>query len=402
MVYNADFKLQQMEHKVARGLGERSTEEKERLTKRIHELKEDHITFKNRNKYLEQQSKVLHQELRKSGRKLDEWDKTKTELQRTINEVELEIKSCEMNSEKVQRDKEEDMVVLDLARLEVRRLRDILNSKASEVYELEDAREVFRAKLNKRKNMLCVEEEVRVAQLRAAEDERHQCAIEFGQRSIAAEKIQSKYEMITKAHNTGDDSDGHSQVYNLIAAAQKRGDLQLEGDKLDARIRKKEKEMKDMQKTLASLTQRNTTFRSSFARVDKHSEHYKIISKLEQDLEASDKLLFEVKITSQDYQRNFEGLSRELDRTSSSLNKLKLENENLDRKRCSTDAEIQAFVDQESTMLTELQRERERYVREEFLLFHHSVFRIFTNDSYNQITTLGMARIHTGNTPGLR
>jgi len=375
-----------MEHKVARGLGERSTEEKERLTKRINELKEDHITFKNRNKYLKQQSNVLHQELRKSGRKLDEWNKSKTELQRTINEVELEIKSCEMNSEKVQRDKEEDMVVLDLARLEVRRLRDILNSKATEVYELEDAREMFRAKMNERNNMLCVEAEVRLAQLRAAEDERHHCAIELGQRSIAAEKIQLKYEMITKAHNTGDDSDGNSQVYNLIAAAQKRADLQLEGDKLDVCIRKKEKEIKELQNTLASLTQRNTAFRGSFARVDKHSEHYKSISKLEQDLEASDKLLFEVKKTSQDYQRNFERLTRELDRTSSSLSKLKLDNENLDRKRCSTDAEIRTFVDQELTMLTELQRER--YVREEFLLSHQPVFRMFTNDSIHPIHNL--------------
>jgi len=363
MVYNADFKLQQMERKVARGLGERSTEEKERLAKRIYELREEQTVSKSRNKQSEQQSKILHQELKKWGVKYSHCDKNKQDLQNAIIEVELEIKSCELNFDKVQSDKEEDMVAFDLVRLEVRRLRDILNSKATEVYELEDAKEELREKMNERKNVLCVEAQVSIAQLRAAEDERHHCAIELGQRSITAEKIQLKYDMITKAHNTGENGDGHSQVFNLIAAAQKRADLQLEGNRLDASIRKKVTEMKAIQKNLVQLRERNTTFRRSFTRVDRESEEYKHISKLEEELETSEKMLFEIKKTVQAYERRIESLSRELNTLSSSQRELKQENEKLDKKRCSLNADKHVKEEEESTLCFKLQRER--YVKED-------------------------------------
>jgi chromosome segregation ATPase len=360
MIYNADFKLEQMNRKVARGLGERSTEEKERLTKRINELNEEQIASKSRNKELEQQAKILHQELKKWSRQYIECAKSNPDLQNAIIEVELEIKSCELNSEKIQRDKEEEMVALDLVRLEVRRLRDILNTKATEVYELEDAREQQRGKMNTRKNKLCEETEVMTAHLRAVEDERHHCAIEFGQRSIMAEKIQLKYEMITKAHNTGDNGDGRSQVFNLIAAAQKRADLQLEGDRLDTRIRKKETEMKAIQKTLVQLKGRNSTFRRSFARLDKESGEYKHILRLKKELEASEKMLFEVKKSAQTYVRSTESLSRELETLRTSQGKLKQENEKLDKERCSLDEDTDIIREEELTL--QLKLERERYV----------------------------------------
>ncbi len=266
-------------------------------------------------------------------------------LERNIDEVELEIVSCELNLQKLNREKEEDMVSLDLARLEVRRLRDILKKKTNEVYELEDIRDYIGAKAKETKQQVCLETELWVAQLRAAEDERHKCKIELGQRSIASEKMQMKYEMITTAHNTknGNEGEGHSPVYYLIAAAQKRADLQRQGDQLDADIRKKEKEMNAMKKTLTHLKQRNTDFRHSFAKVDNNSIEYKSMAALEETLKKTEKEVFKAKRTMHDTQRIYESEVRTLQKLETKIKDIRDANLILEAKKKSILSEIAEF-----------------------------------------------------------
>ncbi len=360
LLYTADFKLQQVQRKVARGLGERSDEEKKKLLARIKELEEEQSAKKDRNKYLNQQYKVLKQELKKWKRKYEQCDSKKLDLQRKIDEVELEIVSCELNLQKLNTEKEEEMVSLDLVRLEVRRLRDILNKKTSEVYELEDLADELNISMKEKKNQASMEAEVRTAQLRAADEERHRCKIELGQRSIAAEKMQMKYEMITTAHNTGndDEGEGHSHVYHLIAAAQKRADLQREGDQLDADIRKKEKEMRAMEKTLAHLKQRNTDFRHSFAKIDMNSYEYKEIIELEDTLKVAENSHFKAKKDIHDAQRSYEKEARELQRIESQRKQLKEGNEALEKKKVSILSDLEELSNQISTTSNTIQEER--------------------------------------------
>lgn len=361
LVYNADFKLHQMERKVARGLGERSDVEKEKLSKRIDILKEEQKTNVERNKHLSQQCKILQQELKRCGRKRDQCDSDKRDIQRLIDEVELEIASCDLNLQKLCTDKEEDMVSLDLVRLEVRRLRDILNSRATEVYKLQDIGEELNGRMNQRKHELSLKGEVWTAQLRAAEEERHRCKIELGQRTIAAEKMQMKYEMITKAHNTGDsgeEGEGRSHVYYLIAAAQKRADLQREGDSLDAEIRKKEKELKAMGKTLAHLKGRNTDFRQSFAKIDRKGTVYKDICKLEEDMVIAEDNLFDVKQSMHEISKKCKFEKDALSQSEKQLCTIKEENEHLDTKKKSIELDIQQLAKETSTTSDAIIEER--------------------------------------------
>jgi hypothetical protein len=57
-----------------------------------------------------------------------------------------------------------------------------------------------------------------------------------------------------------------SPELKLILAAQRREELQREGDKLDATIQAKENDIKMMQRTLMQLKEMNTNYRSSFSR----------------------------------------------------------------------------------------------------------------------------------------
>lgn len=83
------------------------------------------------------------------------------------------------------------------------------------------------------------------ATLRSAEEERHRVQVELGDRRQAVEKLRAKYETLAKGFagaGVGIDSDvggrGSSRAYVIIAAAQKREELQREGDELDQEIRR--------------------------------------------------------------------------------------------------------------------------------------------------------------------
>ena len=104
--------------------------------------------------------------------------------------------------------------------------------------------------------------EAKMAQLRLSKEERHKSAINLGKLKVALDKTKAKYDTVSAVNARKGEGEGYeSPELKLILAAQKREELQQEGDKLDETIQRKEKEIKTMQKTLEQLRARNTSFR---------------------------------------------------------------------------------------------------------------------------------------------
>ena len=68
--------------------------------------------------------------------------------------------------------------------------------------------------------------------------------------------------------------------YYWLQAAQEKEELQREGDDLDARIRKAEKEIRALENTLKLMNNRNETYRKSFNKVTDASKFGVFISLL--------------------------------------------------------------------------------------------------------------------------
>ncbi|KAJ3327542.1 Coiled-coil domain-containing protein 39 [Gonapodya sp. JEL0774] len=117
--------------------------------------------------------------------------------------------------------------------------------------------------------------------LRQAEEERYKVAQDQRDRAAKLAIIKRRYElMMGKMGSGGEDGQGsvgengeeRSQAYYIIRAAQLREELQKEGDDLDARIRKTERELKALENTLRLMNERNEKYRTNLYNADLSSK----------------------------------------------------------------------------------------------------------------------------------
>lgn len=318
LVYNGEFQIQQMERKVARASGERSADETKALKAEIDVLQSQLDQVKTQFSMLETQCKKVDDEFRRQCRAKADSIKESQVLTGKIAEVELENESSTLTLQKALKAKENMLVKHDVLKLEIKRLKDILNAKADEVYTLENRKFQLQMSMEERKKEIEVHRDVQRAQLKAAEEERHRVAREFSERRMHVEKLQAKYETLCKSANIGDDDEGapgeeKSQAYFVIKAAQRREELQRQGDELDDKIRIAERELKALSKTLSHLAVRNTEYRKSFHRADTTSDEAQKLNQLEDQNETSTDALFKRKKELQRLQTEFESDSKRLD-----------------------------------------------------------------------------------------
>merc|ERR1712204_141642 len=83
--------------------------------------------------------------------------------------------------------------------------------------------------------------------------------------------LKAKYSTMAPVNDGGEDNE-HSQVYIMIKMAQTKQELRDRGDFLDAEIRKSEKELKLLSKSLRHLNHGNKLYRNSLSNQAKDAE----------------------------------------------------------------------------------------------------------------------------------
>jgi coiled-coil domain-containing protein 39 len=351
-VYNADFKLQQAEFLVSRGLGERSDQEKRELQQRIQELEQETNSLEDVIKALTTKKRQVEKEITLWQRKSDVSSKRIHEYESEKAELELEISSCESSLLKLENTKDEEMVSHDLVRMEVHRLRDILKDKTVSIHNLQQERNQLEESFKESKNDLNFSIDLQVVAMRAAEEERHKSAIELSQRKMATEKLQSKYDTLRIAHRSDEDTNGeNSQVFYLISAAQKRADLQREGDQLDSEIQQKEKELSTLKSTLSNIKGQNSALRKSFMKVNPDSHEYKNMSELEEKVKDGYNSLLTNKKQLYSLQKACDSIGRQLKDLDARNLKILKENGCLIDSKKQIDSEIERLLNDEKNAL---------------------------------------------------
>lgn len=296
LLSNANFQLEQMEKKVARGLGERSNEEQQQLQLQINSLEIKLESETKKKLVLAQQKRKLQVELRAWAKKYELSESKYNETMKTIDGIEMQIFACGQKLKEMIAAKEEAMVLHDVTVLDVRRLRDSLRNLLQAVYSLKDQAAKSSASMQEKKEEIINLNERKISQLRISKDDRHKSAVELGKVKAGLERIIAKYNIISAVNARKGEGEGYeSPELKLILAAQRREELQREGDKLDATIQQKENEIRTMKQTLTQLRGVNNNLRSSFSRADVNGARFQELKELEKKTQSTEESLFRVR-----------------------------------------------------------------------------------------------------------
>lgn len=343
LLYNAEFQIQQIERKIARGMGERSDEEKRQLKQQIENCEKRLEDIREKKKMLMGQARKLQNELALNCNNRDEAREQQSKLTEKQGELALENRMVEEEIKRDTKDKEEITVQNDLLRLEVRRLRDLLSAKADSVYSLENRKQQLLLSMEERKQEILVHKDVLKAELKTLSEEKHRVTMDLRQREASVAKLKARYEAVAREEDSG-----HTQAYYIILAAQKREELQRRGDELDSQVRKCEKEIRALQMTVDHLNARNTAFRESFQKVDVHGEDAEVLKQLEERMKLGQDGLFRKKKDLQRLMTDYQEDERRLESIQGQLTKLQKQKEHLE----SAKAQI---VEENETQLTQLE-----------------------------------------------
>ncbi|XP_026561465.1 coiled-coil domain-containing protein 39 [Pseudonaja textilis] len=288
LMYNQDFYIQQVERRLSRLKGELNTDERQILEGKLAELIKIMDEKKQAFNTLQSQEKKLQSEIHFSKLAIDKTGEEMVGLNTRLDEINLFTDKSDKLLKKARAEKQDLMIEDNLLKLELKRVRDLLYNKAEKVLSLEKRKQQLKTAMEERMADIKVHKEMIETQTRLIEQERQTLSSEFHERLSKIEKLKSRYEIVTIVMMPPEGEEEKTQAYYVIKAAQEKEDLQREGDTLDAKIQKAEKECIALENTLHVLNNCNSQYRNSFKQVVEKSDEFKEKTKLEEEKRATD------------------------------------------------------------------------------------------------------------------
>ncbi|CAI9175428.1 unnamed protein product [Rangifer tarandus platyrhynchus] len=288
IMYTQDFYIQQVERRMSRLKGEINSEEKQALEAKTVELQKTLEEKKSALCLLETQIKKLHSDLYFTKKSNSKYRDEKQSLMTKINELTLFNDRSEKELTKAKAFKQDLMIEDNLLKLEVKRTRELLHSKAEEVLSLEKRKQQLHTAMEERTEEIKVHKTMLASQIRYVDQERQNISAEFHERLSKIDKLKNRYEILTVVMLPPEGEEEKTQAYYVIKAAQEKEELQREGDSLDAKINKAEKEIYALGNTLQVLNSCNNNYKQSFQKVTPSSAEYEVKIQLEEQKRAVD------------------------------------------------------------------------------------------------------------------
>eukprot|EP00388_Colpodella_angusta_P013282 GDKJ01033351.1.p1 GENE.GDKJ01033351.1~~GDKJ01033351.1.p1 ORF type:complete len:566 (-),score=83.25 GDKJ01033351.1:59-1756(-) len=280
LLYTIEFNIQQMERKVNRAKGERTEEEKRELQEKIEMLQKMFDDLMKQHKVLNTQAKRVNEELRQSKYDVTTLEAEKARSSNTLLELTLENESCTIELQNVTKVKEEILVSSDNVKLQIERLKKHLQMSGDQLLGLENRKSQLDHTIAERETEVKVHHDVLKMEIKTAEEERKAVASEYAERNKQVIHLKSRFEVLIGRMDKEQGEMTHAQ--HIVRTAKERETLQNMGDGLDAAIKKAEREMKKIDKTIALLQGSNVKYKSQFRKVAEGDEELVQLKMLKQ------------------------------------------------------------------------------------------------------------------------
>ena len=270
LLYTIEFNIQQMERKVNRAKGERTEEEKRELQEKIEMLQKMFDDLLKQHKVLNTQVKRVNEELRQSKHDVRSLESEKERVSNVLLELTLENESCTQELQVVTKAKEEVLVNADIVKLQIARLKKVLQHRDEELMGLENSKQQIDMTIGEREMEIKVHQEVLKMEAKTAEDERKAVVAELVERRKQIDHLKARYQVLIGRMDPEQSEMTHAQ--HIVRTAKEREELQNKGDQLDAAIKTSERESRKIDKTIALLKGSNVKFKHQFNKVGQDDE----------------------------------------------------------------------------------------------------------------------------------
>lgn len=142
-----------------------------------------------------------------------------------------------------------------------------LNQRADDVFSLEQQQLQLKAAMEERMDEIIIHKELLRTQMKEAKQQRSTVFKEVQERESRIDKLRKRHEIVVFSTAASEDGEQKSQAFLLVQAAQEREELQSLGDALDTKIRKGEKEIRQLENVLFKMTGKNHKFRQALRKV---------------------------------------------------------------------------------------------------------------------------------------
>ncbi|NXI25144.1 CCD39 protein, partial [Sterrhoptilus dennistouni] len=288
LIYSQDFYIQQIQRRLSRLEGEVNSDEKEVLEGKVAELKKTLEEKKKAYDVLQSLYKKLQNDIQITKRTIDKTREETSGLIVKIEELTLFNERSLQELRKAKHLKQEMMVEDNLLKLELKRLRNTLCNKAEKVLTLEKQQLELKKVIAERSEEIRIHKAMLDSQIRLLDQERHRLSAEFQNRLWTIDKMKRRYEIFALSMMPPEGEEMKSQAYYAIKAAQEKQALQQEGDDLDAKICKAQKEIIAMENSLCVVKNWNKNYKNSFKADPETSEELEEKLKLEQNKRDTD------------------------------------------------------------------------------------------------------------------
>ncbi|NXE62722.1 CCD39 protein, partial [Calcarius ornatus] len=313
LIYNQDFYIQQIQRRLSRLEGEINSDEKEVLEGKVAELKKTLEEKKKAYDVLQSLYRKLQNDVQITKRTIDKTREETSGLIGKIEELTLFNERSLQELKKAKHIKQEMMVEDNLLKLELKRLRNTLCNKAEKVLTLEKQQLELKKVIAERNEEIRIHKAMLDSQIRLLDQERHNLSAEFQDRLWKIDKLKRKYEIFTLSMMPPEGEEMKSQAYYVIKAAQEKEALQQEGDDLDAKICKAEKEIMAMENSLCVLKNWNRHYKNSLKPVPETSEDIEEKLKLEKDKKDAEEKYKYKKRKIKELQENIQSMQQHFD-----------------------------------------------------------------------------------------
>ncbi|CAG2053558.1 unnamed protein product [Timema podura] len=281
IIYNLDYSAQRIESRIAHLSGNLNMDEKEAHLKKIAELEEvlgDKTTTLNllnsQINRLEDMERRMSSGLASDTEELARLKSKRQDQMLLMNggEKQLKVSQCQSQDRQVEE---------NLLKLRVNQASKAISKEGDKVYTLERHRLEMEAAMKERQVEIATLQDLMLIKKRGLCEEKSKLIAEITERNLKVSQIQNRYENTMSSLGEGEDGEPLSITHLMLKSAQEKYMLQEEGDALDSKIRRAEKEIKAMENTLVVVNATNDTYKKSLAIVDEDSPEYQEKAELE-------------------------------------------------------------------------------------------------------------------------